>query len=314
MTIHNMSVAVTPPGDDLGQAPMDDETFRKLAEEARRPRHAGPALFRAGQDVTHPVPQPSVPNLPAPIPKLSSPDPARVWASLTSVAPDPLRMEGNGLFPNPSSNPAATAFDILRTRTLLAMQDHGWRRIAVTSPTHGCGKSLVAANLALSLARRPDSRTILLDLDLRRPGLGTLFGLRETAALRDMLMGRQTIEGQLLRVGRGLALGLNGRAESGAAEILQSADAAECVAAMLDLLEPGAIIMDVPPALLSDDVMAALPLFEAVLLVADGTRTTAAEITSCERMFSGHLPILGVVLNRAQDAGLSLLRYGRGRR
>lgn len=309
MTIHKISLDEGQPINDLGHGPMDEDSFRKLAEEARRPVAPRAGLFRANGQ----APRPPVANLPVPVLRMTPPNPIRVWDSLSAVALDALRVEGNGLFTIPSTDPAATAFDILRTRTLLAIQEHGWRRIAVTSPTHGCGKSMVAANLALSLSRRADSRTVLIDLDLRRPGLAALFDLRETAPLRDMLTGLQPIEGHLVRVGTTLALGLNGRPEANAAEILHSADTAECIAAMMDLLDPEAVIFDVPPALVSDDVMAGLPLFDAVLLVADGTRTTAAEITACERLFSGHLPILGVVLNRAQDPGLSRLRYGRGR-
>jgi Mrp family chromosome partitioning ATPase len=100
--------------------------------------------------------------------------------------------------------------------------ERGWRRVAVTSPTRGCGKSTVAANLALSLSRRPSGRTVLLDLDLRRPGqAGAVRAARAPLPMRDLLSGRAPpAEAQLIRAGRGLALGLNGRAEAAAAELL----------------------------------------------------------------------------------------------
>lgn len=56
-----------------------------------------------------------------------------------------------------SDNPAAAAFDHLRNRLLHGLTQKGWRKIAISSPTHGCGKSTVATSLALTLARRPDS-------------------------------------------------------------------------------------------------------------------------------------------------------------
>jgi protein-tyrosine kinase len=309
MTMHKISLDDGQPINNLGPLPMDEDTFRKLAEEARRPLAARSGLFRPRGA----APRPVIANLPVPVLRLTPPNPIRVWDSLATVTLDALRLEGNGLFAKPSTSPAAAAFDILRTRTLIAMQEHGWRRIAVTSPTHGCGKSLVAANLALSLSRRPETRTVLMDLDLRRPGLAPQFGLREANPLRDMLLGLQPIESHLVRVGTTLALGLNGRPESAAAEILHAADTAECITAMMDLLDPGAMLFDVPPALVSDDVIAGLPLFDALILVADGTRTTPAEITACERLFHGNIPILGIVLNRSQDRSLARMRYGRGR-
>src|SRR5690348_14774765 len=47
-------------------------------------------------------------------------------------------------------------FDILRTEVLRSVDLKGWKTVAVTSPTPGCGKTLTAVNLALSLARQPE--------------------------------------------------------------------------------------------------------------------------------------------------------------
>ncbi|HSF64005.1 MAG TPA: exopolysaccharide biosynthesis protein, partial [Paracoccaceae bacterium] len=154
-------------------------------------------------------------------------------------------------------------------------------------------------------------RTVLLDLDLRNPGLAGLFGLAAPLPMRDLLSGRAAPEAQLIRAGRGLALGLNGRAEAAAAELLLEPAAQDALAAVLRDLEPDVLIYDVAPVLGSDEVVALLPQTDAVLLVADGTQTTAADLRACERMFQGRVPLLGVVLNRAQDRGLArLLRRG----
>jgi MinD superfamily P-loop ATPase len=75
------------------------------------------------------------------------------------------------------------------------------------------------------------------------------------------------------------------------------------------------VLFDLPAALDCDDVMAGLALYDAAILVADGTRTPAADITACERLFEGHLPLLGVVLNRSQELALNRpWRRARGRR
>jgi protein-tyrosine kinase len=237
--------------------------------------------------------------------------PARVWESLAPVTTDAAWLTGNGLFPLSSTDPAPAAFDILRTRILLAFQENGWRRIAVTSPTHGCGKSLVAANLAFSLARRPGSRTVLMDLELRRPGLAPLFGLPDVGDLREFLTGVQPLESHFLRMGRTLALALNDTAAPDAAELLQAPDTTGALAAMMEQLDPEVVVYDLPPVLVSDDVIGFAPQVDAVLLVADGTQTTADEIKACERLFEGRVPLLGVVLNRAQDVRTARYRYGR---
>jgi len=272
------------------------------------------ALFRPGQGpVNLPVPSDlrtgrEIFSLPLPEILFS---PAKVWESLTPVTLNADHLIGNGLFPTACADPAAAAFDILRTRLLHGLAEKGWRRIAVTSPTHGCGKSFVATNLALALARRPDSRTILMDMDLRRPQLAGLLGVRDMAPLTEFLSGEQPLESQFRRVGRTLALGLNGTAVDDAAQILHDPDTALALKAMLEQLDPEVVIHDMPPALVNDDVLAMAPQIDAVLLVTDGTRTSPEEIRACERQFANRLPLMGVVLNRAQDRRVGRYRYGK---
>lgn len=236
--------------------------------------------------------------------------PARVWESLHAISLDGDHLAGNGLFTNPDQSLAGTAFDILRTRVSQAMVERGWKRIGITSPTHGCGKSFTAANLAMALARRPGSRTVLLDLDLRRPGLHRLFGATPVGALRDFLDGSQPMDARFVRVGRTLAIGFNSEAASDAGDILHSADTMEALESIDQLLDPDITVLDLPPALVSDDVLAMRGKLDAVLVVADGKQSTAKDIRACEALFENRIPLMGVVLNRAQDRGLGRLRYG----
>jgi protein-tyrosine kinase len=277
---------------------------RDKSPTSARDLRAGVSVFRPGQPVSHPpitIDQRTgheifaVPQVFTPIP------PSRVWDSISPITLDGNRLSGNGLFPVANSNPAVSVFDMLRTRLLQALREKGWQRIAITSPTHGCGKSFVAANLALSLARLPATRTILMDLELRRPHLAGIFGLADAAPLREFLSGEQPLESHFRRYGKNLGLALNSEPVEDPATVLQDPDTAMALDAMIQQLQPDAVIYDLPPALVSDDVMSMIPQIDAVLMVVDGTRTTAEEIKATERMLEGHVPLMGVVLNRAQD-------------
>ncbi len=278
-------------------------------------RNAGISLFRAGHSNTSPPVTLDLATgreiFSAPLPS-SYVNPAKVWDSLSPIALSPAILKTNGLFLEVSDHPAATAFDILRTRLLHGLGEKGWRRIAVTSPTHGCGKSFVATNLALSLARRPSSRTALIDLDLRRPELARILGAREEQALSEFLSGEQPLESIFRRHGRTLALGLNGTPVEKASETLHDPDTVAALSAMLEQLDPEVVIYDLPPALVNDDVLAIAPSVDAVLLVTDGTKTAPEEIRACERMLEGRIPLMGVVLNRAQDFNAGRYRYAKG--
>lgn len=277
-------------------------------------RGASASLFRPGRTVAHP---PMTLDLvkgreifTAPLTPLRV-NPAKVWESLSPVQLSAEKLAGNGLFPIPSNQPAALAIDQLRSKLLHGLATQGWKRIAVTSPTHGCGKSFVATNLALSLARRAGSRTALIDLDLRRPDLSRLLGLPETPELADFLTGDQPLESVFRRFGRTLALGLNGAPVEMAAETLHSPETAIALSAMVEQLDPEVVIYDMPPALGTDDVLAMAPSLDAVLLVVDGTKTSPDEVRACERLLEGRIPLLGVVLNRAQDRAAQRLTYGK---
>lgn len=238
-------------------------------------------------------------------------NPARVWESITELKPEAGVLARNGLFTSGEQHPVAASFDILRTRILQALAKNGWTRIAVTSPTAGCGKSLVAANLALALGRLPSCRTVLLDLDLRKPGLAPLFGEDGAEALIEVLMGEQPMESQFRRLGPNLALALNGQPVVRAAELIQDPEFARTLSAIGDYLQPDVVVIDTPPALASDEVISLVGLVDAVLLVTDGTLTSPSEIDETERLLDGKLPLLGVVLNRAQDRALRRKPQGR---
>ncbi|MGL4321581.1 MAG: CpsD/CapB family tyrosine-protein kinase [Paracoccaceae bacterium] len=287
---------------------------RDKARLAARDLRAGVSVFRPGQPVSNPpitIDQRTGHEIFA-VPQVFTPIPAsRVWDSISPISLDADRLSGNGLFTQSGSHPAVSVFDMLRTRLLQALREKGWQRIAITSPTHGCGKSFVAANLALSLSRLPATRTVLMDLELRRPHLAGIFGVADAAPLREFLSGEQPLEGHFRRFGRNLGLALNSESVDDPATVLQDPDTAMALDAMSQQLQPDVVIYDLPPALVSDDVMSMIPQIDAVLLIVDGTRTTAEEIKATERMLDGHVPLMGVVLNRAQDRKAGTTGYGK---
>lgn len=308
MTEHNILVTRVYAIADMGNSMKSDDGKGGRGDT----RSTGVSLFRPGQPLIRPPARTEQPVrrefLAAPMLRPTNPD--RVWESLTPVMLEPEVLAGNGLFPEAKQHSVTASFDILRTRLLHAMAERRWRRIAVTSPTHGCGKSLVAANLALSLARMPNCRTVLMDLELRNPGLAVALGVN-AGPLRDFLTGEQPLESHFRRLGRNLALALNSDPVAGSAELLHDNATADALDAMAEQLDPNVVIFDLPPALGSDDVIAMLPRVDAVLLVADGTRTTAEDIRACERLLEGRAPLMGVVLNRAQDRKTERYRYGK---
>src|SRR5690606_27283929 len=85
--------------------------------------------------------------------------------------------------------PIAEAMRELRTNIQFMDVDNPPRVIVVTSPLPGDGKSTIASNLAITLASGGQN-VALIDGDLRRPMVDTIFGLPKGAGLSDVLAGR----------------------------------------------------------------------------------------------------------------------------
>lgn len=191
-------------------------------------------------------------------------------------------------------------FDLLRTLLSDAMHEHGLTRLAVTAPTTGCGTSYVATNLALSMARRPSARVLLADFNLRSPGLARQFGTTAPGPLAEVLAGRRDATAHLRLHGDNLAVMLNATSVTNSAELLQEPALAQVMRGLRAHLAPTIELYDMPPVLGSDELLSFLPQVDGVLLVADGTRTTAADMREAERLIEGRSKLVGLVLNRGE--------------
>ena len=200
------------------------------------------------------------------------------------------------------ASPTARAFDLLRTRLLHSLKAHGWKRVAVTSPTAGGGTTFCAVNLALSLARVPHSRTLLMDMNFHRPGLAAALGIPPHGDMAAFLAGEVPFGQHLQRLSETLAVGCNCSPDHNASDILHDRRTADVISDLIAQTEADTVLFDLPPVLEHDDVTAFLPQVDGVLLISDGDQTTAAQLAACEKMLAGHAPLLGVVLNRAQQS------------
>lgn len=250
----------------------------------------------------------AAPSLPARIETAAVAVPALTWDSLPRLSPCTRSGARDGLSVV-QHDPAARSFDLLRTRLVQTLKAHGWQRVAIASPTSGCGATFTAINLALSLSRVPHSRNMLIDLNLRRPGVAAGLGITSRASIRPFLAGAVPAERHLKRLGDNLALGLNGMSEAHASDLLHDREATETLDRMLARLRPDVVLYDLPPVLEHDDLAAFLPHVDGVLLIADGTQTQARHIAACERILDGQTNLLGVILNRARRSAIP--RYER---
>ncbi|TMV64984.1 CpsD/CapB family tyrosine-protein kinase [Thioclava sp. BHET1] len=180
------------------------------------------------------------------------------------------------------------------------LREHGWRRVAIVSARSAAGKTTTTANLALSLARQTDLRSLVLDLDLRRPNLARVLGQSSAYGMADVLEGRIGFTEHGRRFGNNLIFGLTGAPAAHSAELLHSRRTAEALDGLDQLLHPDLCLYDMPPMLAADDTMGFLRNVDCALLVVEAGRGTIAQIDMAERQLAELTNVLGIVLNRCR--------------
>ncbi|KQV70304.1 CpsD/CapB family tyrosine-protein kinase [Rhizobium sp. Root1220] len=222
------------------------------------------------------------------------------WDALSPLVIDHDAIARNRIVTANRSDTAHVAFDMLRTKLLQELRQNNWTSVAITSPTPGCGKTFVAANLAFSLANQKDCRTLLLDLDLRRPQVGKTLGIKNAASMESFLKGEIEVGDTFLRHEENLAIAANRKPAQFSAELLQSTASTDALFEMKQRMMPDIILFDLPPMLSTDDVLAFLPNVDCVILVAAAEHSTLAEVDVCEHSLAAKANVLGVVLNKCK--------------
>ncbi len=198
----------------------------------------------------------------------------------------------------------AEAFRALRTALLLSQPDHPPQVILVTSALPREGKTTAAANLAVTLAQLGD-KTVLVDADLRKPGVGRLLNLGsgKYAGLSSFLAGASTLD--LVTVPHpaipNLAAIPTGPLPPNPADLLSSHRLADAIAELRTKFK--FIVIDSPPIMAATDAVILSVQADGVLLVVRSGETPKEAFTrSRDLLVSVKSNLLGVVLN-AVDAG-----------
>ena len=208
------------------------------------------------------------------------------------------------LFPNPRlaamtapAGAGAEKFRALAVRLRYLQEQRDLKRMVITSTIKGEGKSVVAANLAITCSHR--QRTLLIDGDLRQSGLAELFGSHDAPGLTDWWQGTHDIS-DFLRLVQPTPLWYLpvGREITQPLEILQSQRLADM------LLQVSAwfscIIIDSPPLVpVTDPNIWIAHADGALLVVRQGMTPKRLLLKTLQE--ATDLKLLGLVMNGSQD-------------
>ena len=112
-----------------------------------------------------------------------------VYSETSVVKLDAKHLEKNRIIAQNKHDPSSWIFDSLRTQVLQTMEENNWRTLAIISPTPAAGKTVVAINLAISIAQQPQKTAMLVDFDLRKPRVAQYLGLKQAKSINELLSG-----------------------------------------------------------------------------------------------------------------------------
>lgn len=194
--------------------------------------------------------------------------------------------------------PAAEQYKILRTRVLHRMKEQGLNTILVTSPGHGEGKSLTAANLAACLAMDVAHTALLVDADLNTPCLHRLFGVSQDYGLADCLISDMPMARILINPGISrltLLPGNTGLPDS--AEIIGSPKMTALINEIKHRYQDRFIIFDTPPVLEKADALILSRQVDSTILVVEHGKTTKEQLKKATDLLKT-TNLLGIVYNK----------------
>lgn len=213
------------------------------------------------------------------------------------------------------------AFRMLRANLRYFDIDREVESVLVTSAAPGDGKTTVAWNLA-STAAGAGGKVILIEADLRHPGLANNLGLRGSAGLSTVLAGEATLQGTIQEIpvqeranGRGLRtvdVLLAGPLPPNPSDLLESDRMREVIAdaeRSYDLL-----VIDTPPTSVVSDAIPLIKQVGGVIVVARLAKTTREAATHLRNQLRNlDARVFGIVVNAVgSDADSYGYAYGYG--
>ncbi|HJU63344.1 MAG TPA: polysaccharide biosynthesis tyrosine autokinase, partial [Candidatus Binatia bacterium] len=210
---------------------------------------------------------------------------------------NPKDTTGPPLIGNGMPNEFSEAFRTIRTNVLFASADSGSKSIVITSTGPCEGKSVVSANIAMSLALA-GQRVLLIDADMRRPKTHEFFRMPLEPGLSNVMVGESKASDAVKRtLTPNLWLMSAGKSPPNPAELLGSRRFRDFTASLGEHFDW--VIIDTPPVMAVTDASVVAHSATGVVFVVGSEMTSkGAAKAALEQLDSAKAKYIGGILNR----------------
>jgi protein-tyrosine kinase len=211
------------------------------------------------------------------------------------------------------SSMVSEQFRRLRTFVLKpGLDENAPKTILVTSAMAAEGKSLIAVNLAITIATELHSFALLVDCDLRNPSLSRMFGLDEKQGLSNYILGEAEIPDLLIKTSIDkLSFIPGGSLQENPVELIGSNRMRSLVQDLKSRYNDRYIILDSSPILATTEPSVLNKLVDGIILVVRSGETPRESVLQAMKMLDRE-KILGVVLNDMQFMTKAMIRKNFG--
>jgi protein-tyrosine kinase len=249
------------------------------------------------------APSPEISASPRLSPEISAP--AKSWREkLEEVffGWDLGRLDSHPLVALEKESAAAEQYRILREQVRTLRNGTGAQPISVTSPLKQDGKTMVAVNLALTLALGGDEQVLLIDADLRSPDVHKYFGVQRSPGLTDYLTSRSN--GNLSSYVRatsfsGLGIIPAGTSSDLAGELLAKHRMKRLMEEIRTIYPERQVVIDSPPVLATSDPLVLAREVGGIIMVIRASKTRREYLKKAMEILNSP-KLMGIVLNGAQ--------------
>ena len=205
----------------------------------------------------------------------------------------------------------AELFKVLRTNLLFPASGNLPRKILITSPLPGDGKSFVTSNLAISIAQGVEEYVLLIDCDVRRPKIHKYFGFGQVVGLSEHLSVGTELSKTLLKTPiPKLTVLPAGQPPENPTELLSSKRMKALLNEVATRYDDRFIIIDSPPPSMAAETTAIVNFVDGVILIVKAGSTPRSAVNETIEQI-GKEKILGVVLNQSDQPLKKYYSYGK---
>lgn len=193
--------------------------------------------------------------------------------------------------------PLRETFRTIRNSIRFATLDKPPKAIVITSSMEGEGKSFVAANLAISVANE-GKRVLIMDCDLRRPGIPDYFKVPNNFGLTNFLVGDADVKAIQLPTGvANLTVIPTGPIPPDPAKLVESQKMHQLVKEMMDAYD--FVVVDTPPILAASDAIVFGNWVDGMVVIVESGRASKKHFPEIvELVRKANINVIGAILNK----------------